>query len=156
MSAMIRQLGMGLIIVVPFLCTSCLTMTMPKSARLEKPTTSDQPSDRGQVAPSDKRIVDTWELMFQEDEKGTKEVPPEGTRTLMEFTDRGRVIYNRVDKDDAGRVKTRTGNFTVEDGAIKIIDDVGNSNRWPYQITGDQLVFTMPEKNKTFHWRRFR
>ncbi|MBM4327224.1 MAG: lipocalin family protein [Deltaproteobacteria bacterium] len=156
MSVMLRRLGVGLIVIAPLLCASCLTMTMPKSARLEKPGAEDQSSTRTQTPPSDKRIVDTWELMFQEDDKGTKEVPRESTRTLLEFTDRGRIIFNRVDKDNTDRVKTRTGNFTLEDGEIKITDDVGNSGRWPYQITGEQLVIVMPEKNKKFHWRRFR
>ncbi len=130
-------------------CASCLTMTMPRTARVEPGATATGGS-------SDKRIVDTWELLYQTDDKGDKQLPTEGTRTLIEFTDKGRVIFNRIDKDNSDRVKNRTGKYSQENNEIVITDDSGNNVRWTYNVKDDTLVITAPELKKTFHWRRFR
>jgi YD repeat-containing protein len=130
-------------------CASCLTMTMPKTARVE-------PGSSPAGGASDKRIVDTWELLYQIDDKGDKQLPTDGTRTLIEFTPKGRVIFNRIDKDNSDRVKNRTGKYSQENNEIVITDDSGNNVRWTYNVQDDTLVITAPELKKTFHWRRFR
>ena len=137
---------MALVVCVAALvCASCMSMTMPRSARVEP----------GSGA-SDKQIVDTWELLYQIDDKGDKQLPTEGTRTLIEFTDKGRVIFNRIDKDNSDRVKNRTGKYSQENNEIVITDDSGNHVKWTYNVQDDTLVITAPELKKTFHWRRFR
>jgi hypothetical protein len=100
--------------------------------------------------------VDTWELLYLVDDKGEETRPREHTRTLIEFTDKGQVIFNRLARDNADETKSRTGKYTIERDQILITDDVGNSSKWPYQLAGDTLVIAMPESNKKFFWRRFR
>jgi ankyrin repeat protein len=101
-------------------------------------------------------LLDTWELLSQVDENGNQERPKEGTRTLMEFTDKGQLILSRVDKDNSDKMKTRTGKYALDRNVISITDDVGNTVRWPYQISGDTIVIDMPEVKKKFYWGRFR
>lgn len=100
--------------------------------------------------------MDTWELLYQLNEKGEEERPRESTRTLIEFTEQGKVIFNRVEREHADSVKKRSGKFTLNGNEISITDDVGNTVKWPYQVTGDTLVLTMPEIKKKFYWRRYR
>lgn len=132
--------------------TSCLSMAVSKGGGAESP--SAVPTKL--VPPSDKRIVDTWELLYRVNEKGEEERPRESTRTLIDFTDKGRVIFNRIDKELSDRVATHSGRYSTENGEIRIIDDAGNGARWPYQITGDMLELYIPEDKKKFFWRRFR
>ncbi len=121
-------------------CSSCLTWT---SNIKDSPTI-------------DKNLLDSWELMYQIDDKGNQEKPREATRTLIEFSNDGQVIFNRVDKEKSDSVSNRKGKFRTEKGLIAITDDAGNTVKWPYDISGDSLKITMPEVNKEFHWRRYR
>ena len=107
------------------------------------------------MANLDKSLADTWELLYQVNDKGDKEQPKESTRTLIEFTDKGQVIFNRTDKESPD-TKSRSGKYSLDKTEISITDDLGNTVKWPYQITGDTLVLFMPEVNKKFFWRRFR
>jgi hypothetical protein len=141
-----------LIVLVPFLCASCLTMTMPKSARVDP---GAPPS--GTTEPTvDKNLVDTWELLYQVNDKGDQEPPKEGTRTLIEFTNKGKVIFNRIDKEHSDKMMSRPGKYALEKEEISITDDSGNTVKWPYQVSTDTLVISMPEVKKKFYWRRFR
>jgi hypothetical protein len=128
-------------------------MTAPKTAQVEAPPPK---SEAPATEATDNRLVDTWELLYQVDDKGSEEVPKESTRTLIEFTRRGQVIFNRVDPKKAGSLKSRSGTYSLADNEIRITDDVGNSVRWPYKITGDRLVIMMPKAKKKFFLRRFR
>lgn len=94
--------------------------------------------------------------MYQVNDKGAEKRPNEASRTLIEFTKGGKVIFNRVDSEDTKRTKSRTGKYFLSDDEIRITDDMGNSVRWPYKITGDTLVIMMPEAKKRFFWRRFK
>jgi hypothetical protein len=115
------------------------------------------PSSGGQaLANLDKSLADTWELLYQVNDKGEKEPPRDATRTLIEFTDKGQVIFNRIDKENSDAMKSRSGKYSLDKTEISITDDVGNTVKWPYQVTGDTLVLFMPEVNKKFFWRRFR
>lgn len=147
-----------LMLLAPFVCSSCLTVAAPKTAKLEEgsaaPAVSQKPSSVSNL--SDKKVVDTWELLYQKNEKGDEERPREATRTLIEFTDRGQVIFNRVDKENSDKMKSRSGRYAVEGEEISITDDAGNTVKWPYQISGDTLVLVMPEVKKSFYWRRYR
>jgi hypothetical protein len=125
------------------LCASCVTTTMPWTAR-------------GGQGPTDKRLVDTWELLYRVVDNGEKQLPTEGTRTLVEFTDKGRWIFNRIDKDNSGLVNNKTGNYTQKDSEIAITDDGSNQVRWTYNVQEDTLVINAPELKTTFYWRRFR
>lgn len=107
-------------------------------------------------AGSDKALVDTWELQYQVNDKGDQEKPREATKTLIEFTNGGQVVFNRMDKENSDATKSRTGKYSLEKSEISITDDMGNTVKWPYQIAGDQLVIFMPEVNKKFYWRRNR
>jgi len=130
----------------------------PKTAKLEEgpaaPAVSQKSSSAGNL--SDKKVVDTWELLYQKNENGGEERPREATRTLIEFTDRGQVIFNRVDKENSDKMKSRSGRYAVEGEEISITDDAGNTVKWPYQVSGDTLVLVMPEVKKSFYWRRYR
>jgi hypothetical protein len=132
-------------------------MAVPKTAKVEPSATApgaSQPSASADSA-SDKKLVDTWELLYQVNDKGDKEPPREATRTLIEFTDRGQVIFNRMDKENSDKMKSRSGRYSIEREEISITDDAGNTVKWPYQIAGDTLVLVMPEVNKKFYWRRY-
>jgi Lipocalin-like domain len=153
MSLLSRRTIGAAVCLIAFLCASCITTTLPKSASVE-PTPSSGGTSHASAA--DKNLLDTWELLYQVDEKGDQERPKEGTRTLIEFTDKGQVIFNRMDKDNSDKMKSRTGKYVVDNNGITITDDVGNTVKWPYQVTADTLVITMPEINKKFFWRRFR
>jgi len=104
----------------------------------------------------DQKLVDTWELLYQVNDKGEQEHPREATRTLIEFNTKGQVIFNRVDQTQSDAMKSRTGKFALDKDLIRITDDVGNTVKWPYQVNGDTLMIAMPEVNKKFFWRRFR
>ena len=146
-----RTIGAA-VCLVALLCASCITTTLPKSARVEPSPSSGEPSQ----ASSDKNLLDTWELLYQVNEKGDEERPRDATRTLIEFTDKGQVIFNRMDKENSDKMKSRTGKYALDKSDINITDDVGNTVKWPYQINGDTLMIVMPEVKKKFYWRRFR
>jgi len=152
MSLFSKRIIGAAICLVAFLCASCITTTLPKSARVEPSPSSGEPSP---AASSDKNLLDTWELLYQVSDKG-EERPREGTRTLIEFTDKGQVIFNRMDKDNSDKMKSQRGKYALDNNEITITDDAGNTVKWPYQATGDTLVITMPEKKTKFFWRRFR
>ena len=138
-----RTIGAA-ICLVALLCASCISTTLPKSARVEPSPPSGEPSQ----ASSDKNLLDTWELLYEVNEKGDQKPPQEGTRTLIEFTDKGQVIFNRMDKDNSGKMKSRTGKYALDTSGITITDDAGNTVKWPYQVTADTLIITMPENQK--------
>ncbi len=152
MLADLRLIVGVLICLTALLLSSCLTMTLPKSARVD-PGASSSGSAQGTI---DNNLIDTWELLYQVNDKGDQEKPREGTRTLIEFTKNGQVIFNRVDKENSDAVKSRTGKYVLEKQVISITDDAGNTVKWPYQVTGDTLSITMPEVQKKFVWRRFK
>jgi hypothetical protein len=152
MSLLSKRMNGAAICLVALLCASCITTTLPKSARVEPSPSSGEPSQ----ASSDKNLLDTWELLYQVNEKGDEERPRDATRTLIEFTDKGQVIFNRMDKENSDKMKSRTGKYALDKSEINITDDVGNTVKWPYQITGDTLMIVMPEVKKKFYWRRFR
>lgn len=107
----------------------------------------------------DESLVGVWELMYQVDPQGQRNPPRPGTKTLIEFTKDGRVIFNRADTENSDLAKSKTGNFRVEDRVLIITDHKDNRVSWPYEIFGDRLVFTMPEdqnnKKSEYHWRRY-
>jgi hypothetical protein len=143
----------------PLVFSSCLTMSLPKSARVEPSPTVSPPTATASVPPkgaADTKLIDTWELQYQVNDKGDEERPRAATRTLIEFTDRGQVIFNRMDKENSDSMKHRSGRYAVEQQEVTITDDAGNTVRWPYQVVGDTLVLTMPELKKKFYWRRYR
>ena len=131
-------------------------MSLPKSAKVEPPpaAASTEPLTTG--VGLDRGLVDTWELLYQVDNRGDQQRPREATRTLIEFTDKGQIIFNRLDKDTSSQLKSRTGTYSLDGEQINIVDDVGNSAKWPYQLTEDTLTIVMPELEKKFYWRRFR
>jgi hypothetical protein len=136
-----------LVCLAALFCASCLAMTAPKGGGAEP--------GMGR-APGDTRLLNTWELLYKVNDKGEKVPPNEGTRTLIEFTDKGRVIFNRVDKDHSDRVANRTGKYSQENNEIVITDDKDYTVKWTYSINDDMLVVNAPELRETFHWRRMR
>jgi hypothetical protein len=110
----------------------------------------------GSAPSADANLIDTWELLYQIDEDGREVRPIEGTRTLIEFTDKGQVIFSRMDKRNSDQMKSRKGKYALDGNKISITDDVGNTVHWPYQISGDKLVIEMPETKSKFNWARFR
>jgi len=157
MIVILKRSASVLVCLAPLLFASCLTTSLPKSARVEPNTSS--PTASASTTPQglpDKKLVDTWELQYQVNDKGDEERPREATRTLIEFTDRGQVVFNRMDKENSDKMKSRSGRYAVEKEEISITDDAGNTVRWPYQVVGDTLVLVMPEVKKKFYWRRYR
>lgn len=148
-----KRVMVALLCLSPLVSTSCLTMTLPKNARVES---SPPAAGKSDSAIKDTRLVDTWELLYQVNDKGDEQHPRESTRTIIEFTDRGNVIFNRIDRENSDRMKSRSGKYSLDKNEISITDDVGNTVKWPYNITGDTLVIVMPEVKKKFYWRRYR
>jgi hypothetical protein len=146
------------VLLVALLCSSCITMGAPKTAKVEPSTPTPAPTQPLAQASSsaDKKLVDTWELQYEVNEKGDERRPRESTRTLIEFTDGGQVIFNRIDKEESDAMKSRSGKYAIEKEEISITDDAGNNVKWPYQVAGDTLVLVMPEVKKKFYWRRYR
>lgn len=148
-----KRFVLALLCVVCCLCASCVTMTLPQSTKVN--TQSPRTPEKEYVVKDD-RLCDTWELMYLVDDKGEEKNPEEGTRTVAEFTRKGEVIVNKVDRRAPDRVKTRKGQYVAENNKIRITDQDGNEVSWPYMIDGDTLVIEMPEAKKKFYWRRFR
>jgi hypothetical protein len=155
MSSSAKYIVRMLICLTPFLLASCLGMSVPKDAKLEPPLASA--GNPGFSGPSviDRALVDKWELTHRVNDKGEENLPEEGIRTLIEFTDGGEVIFNRNDKESAS-LKSRKGRYSAAKSELVVTDDQGTTSRWPYQVTGDMMVFTMPEKAQKFYWRRYR
>lgn len=133
-------------------CVSCLTASLPKNARMDTQSGAESTASSSM----DKGLTDKWELMYQINDKGEEQKPREATRTVLEFTGNGEVIFNRMDKDSTDMSKSRSGKYTLDRDQIVITDDAGNTVKWPYTVTGDNLMISMPEVSKKFHWRRFR
>ena len=148
-----KRLVLGLLCALSCLCVSCLTMTLPQSTKVEAPSTEAPPKE---YVVKDDRLCDTWELMYLVDDKGEEKNPDEGTRTLMEFTQKGEVIVNKVDRNASNRVRTRNGHYLAENSQLTITDSDGRKVTWPYMVDGDTLIVDMPEVKKKFYWRRFR
>ncbi len=150
----IKCLSAGIALLAVLLCASCLSLTAPKDARVEP----DSPSGVQAIAGLDKNLVDTWELMYLTDEAGTKKYPDASTRTLMEFTNSGKVIVNKTYKGPPETVKTTDpGKYSMlAKGEISVTDKDGTTATWPYQISGDTLEITVVGENKKHYWRRFR
>jgi hypothetical protein len=126
---------------------------LPKGARLDDAQSSPDVSASLQGS-GDKSVVGKWELLYQLNDKGERQNPRDQTKTQIEFTDNGQVVFNRIDNENSDNVKSRTGKFTVDKNQISITDDAGNTVKWPFQIASDSLIISMPEVNKKFHWRR--
>ena len=133
-------------------CTSCVTLTAQKEATVENPTPTSPTSPTKAAKP----LVDTWELLYQIDDKGHETKPKENTRTLIEFTEAGRVYFNELDKETSKSVKNRSGRYALEKDEMTITDDWGYTATWPYKLAGDTLVIVMPASKKKFYWRRSR
>lgn len=140
------------VMICAFTCVSCLTASLPKGAKMDAPTSSNQSASSS----LDRGLTDKWELMYQVNDKGEEQKPREATRTILEFTGNGEVIFNRMDKDSSEMAKSRSGKYTLDRDQIVITDDAGNTVKWPYQVSGDSLMISMPEVSKKFHWRRHR
>jgi len=139
-------------LICSFSLASCLTASLPKNAKMDS-----QPSSQESASASlDRGLMDKWELMYQVNDKGEEQKPREATRTVLEFTGKGEVIFNRMDKENTDMSKNRSGKYTLEREQIIITDDAGNTVKWPYQISGETLMISMPEVNKKFYWKRFR
>ena len=93
-------------------------------------------------------VVGKWELLYQLNDKGERQNPRDLTKTQIEFTDNGQVVFNRIDNENADNVKSRTGKFTVDKNQISITDDAGNTVKWPFQIASDSLIISMPESTR--------
>ncbi len=146
-----QRLIRAMLCVAVVFCSSCLTMTAPQSAKEDRPRTE---APRNPV--KDNMLVDTWELMYESEDGGREKPTPPGVRTLVEFTDQGRVIFNKTYSGDKNGVRSRTATYSLEKNEMHIRDDLGNSVRWPYHVTGDTLVIVMPEAKTRLYLRRSR
>lgn len=128
-------------------------MTLPKSARVE-PDAVGSRSDKAST--TDGRLAGSWELMYQVNDKNEEKPPRPGTRTLIEFREPGRIVWSRSEQreNQSDTVNRREGNFTVRQNEIHLTDDAGNSDQWPYQITGDTLITAIPRERLKFYWKR--
>ena len=67
-----RTMG-AVVCLVALMCASCITTTLPKTASVEPGPSSREPSQTS----ADKNLLDTWELLYQVNEKGDEERPRE-------------------------------------------------------------------------------
>lgn len=139
-----------------FVCSSCLTTTLPKGAAVGGSTPTGPKGAENAKDAKEKSLLDKWELQYQVNDKGVQEKPRESTRTLIQFFDDGKIVFDRTDRDKTDTRKSRIGRFTLANNEISITDDAGNTVKWPYQVAGDTLVLVMPEVQKKFYWRRAR
>lgn len=155
MSCFLKIFKIAIIFFAAVICVSCLTASLPKSARLESdlPPSSDHVTSG--LKTSDRNILGKWELLYQINDKGDRQNPKDQTKTQIEFTDDGKINFTRLDNENTDSVKSRQGKYSVEKDQINITDDAGNTVKWPFEVASDSLVITMPEQNKKFHWRRF-
>ncbi|MGA8833546.1 MAG: lipocalin family protein [Desulfomonilaceae bacterium] len=149
-----RMFGFAILLCFAAICSSCLTASMPKSARMDDEAQSGPEISEPSAGNSDKSVVGKWELLYQINDKGERQNPKDQTKTQIEFTNNRQVIFNRFDNENSDSMKSRTGKYSVEKNQISITDDAGNTVKWPFQISGDSLIISMPEVNKKFHWRR--
>lgn len=150
LSAMRRFLEV-IVCLVPFLWASCVSMTLPKGGQVE-------PSLKGPATYNvDKDLVNTWELLYQINDKGEKDlVAADKPRTLIEFTDKGRVIFNKIYRDSPNALTSHQGSYSVDKGFINITDHKGRTSQWPYEVNGETLMTSMPDLKLKFFWRRSR
>jgi len=156
MNTLKKQVGLCFSLMTVLLCTSCLTMSLPKSAKLEGSGTPSGSSAEPVRLDKERTLLARWELLYQVNDKGVQEKPRDSTQTLIEFLENGKVVFDRTDKENADSRKSRSGKFTLVNDEISITDDAGNTVQWPYQISGDTLVLVMPEVKKKFFWRKVR
>jgi len=149
-----RILGFAFLLCFAAFCASCLTASLPKSARMDDETQSGSDISASSTGSSDKSVVGKWELLYQINDKGERQNPKDQTKTHIEFTDNGQVVFNRFDNENSDSVKSRSGKYSIEKNRISITDDAGNTVKWPFQIASDSLIISMPEVNKKFHWKR--
>lgn len=148
-----RLMGCLTLCLLPLVCASCLSMAVPQRTKVERPEAEASASkDLAERNP----LTDVWELLYQVDKSGKEEKPSESTRTLIEFTPRGRVFFNKLDKKTQDSIKSRAGHYKIKNEELTIIDDVGYTATWPYKLTGDTLVIVIPEIERKFYWRRHR
>lgn len=145
MPSVLRRIFEAVICLVPLLWASCVTMSFPGLKA-------------GPASYSvDKNLISTWELLYQINDKGEKEtVGPDKPRTLIEFTDKGRVIFNKIFRDNPDSLTSHQGTYTVDKGFLSITDHKGRTSRWPYEVAGETLITSMPERKEKFYWRRTR
>ena len=127
------------------LCSSCFSTVATQTPREEPP--APRP-----VVPTDKSLVGIWELIYQVDNKGDQDLPRQ--KTKLELTDKGYVIFNRTNPQSQDEVKNKTGTYVLRNNEITITDEEGHRANWPYTLTDDILVITMPDVGKKFYWRR--
>jgi hypothetical protein len=148
---LIKCLRAGIMLMAVLLCVSCLSLTAPKDPRGDSDGGGGKP-----IAGLDKNLVDTWELMSLTDDKGEQLFPAKSTRTLMEFTDTGRVIVNKTHKGPPETIKTDSGKYAMlGKDEISVTDKEGTAT-WPYHISGDTLEVTVQGGHMKHYWRRFR
>ena len=58
------------------------------------------------VGNSDKSVVGKWELLYQINDKGERRNPKDQTKTQIEFTNNGQVMFNRFDNENSDSVKS--------------------------------------------------
>ena len=154
MTSLVKIIRLGVFVFVASICVSCLTASLPKSARLEgnAPTESEQVA--AGIRSSVRAILGKWELLYQINDKGDRQNPKDLTKTQIEFTDDGKINFIRLDNEHSDSVKSRQGKYSVDKDQINITDDAGNTVKWPFEAASDSLVISMPDQNKKFHWRR--
>ena len=74
MPSIAKSIASILLCLVPVLCTSCLSVSLPKSAKVEPPpaTASTEPLNPKPVV--DNGLVDTWELLYQGKDYGNPDL----------------------------------------------------------------------------------
>jgi len=154
MTSFVKLIRLGVFVFVASICVSCLTASLPKSARLEGNVPTDSEQVAGGIRSSDRAMLGKWELLYQINDKGDRQNPKDLTKTQIEFTDDGKINFIRLDNEHSDSVKSRQGKYSVDKDQINITDDAGNTVKWPFEVASDSLVISMPDQNKKFHWRR--
>ncbi len=154
MVSIVTMFRFGILVFVASMCVSCLTASLPKSARLDGAAPSNSELAQSDVRSSDRDILGKWELLYQINDKGDRQNPKDMTKTQIEFTSEGKINFKRLDDERSDSMKSRQGKYSIDKDQINITDDAGNTVKWPFVVTSDSLVISMPDQNKKFHWRR--
>lgn len=127
------------LLICSLICCSCVSLVVPKDE---------------QNPQSGESLIDTWELLYQIDEKGQKKLPgDENVKLLMRFSDDGRLYESYYDVKESKEIKSESISYRVQGNKLIIKDNKGNTATWIYSFKDGKLIILW-STNKRFVWRR--
>ncbi len=113
-------------------------------------------SAQGETSAGDleSRLVGAWELIYWTNDKGEQQLPTNNSRTFLEFTDKGEVVFTGIGPRDPGTAGLKSGTYRLDNDEISVTDGTGQTAKWSYTVADDVLRVGLPEKQGGLYWRR--